>query len=415
MSIFSSLRRSRQQAKEHSAKVAEQKRIEENRVPYRHVPTHAASDAIACAPPSWREQTDRPKILEQNRRRSAMAAAGFSMNVPGIPRVGSSLSYVSYPGGDSTPVVRMPRPQSYSSMYPYQGRGDVIYSLPDAAHSEASSWKGKEVTRPYGYDTPRISPTPSKEGHTVDNSSNGSTSSQDEQLEMKSTRPAESAAVHRLHPSHSRRPSDASERQPGPAIRSTSRDSRPPPSTRGFASIPPSAVSNGYLSPSASAANIAGSSTPRSSSSKRNSFTTNTPNILPNADAPLQSVVIPNADFDFSASQDIASMTAPAVSARIGRIGNKDRNQSRSSRIYDLEPIESADTGSGYLSQERVDRGAMPPPVHPEDLANVFPESTQYKPDSHPTKGSKRLSKSSGAKLSKRHRWSLSRRPEVAV
>lgn len=412
MSIFSSLRRSRQQAKEHSAKVAEQKRKEENRVPYRHVPTHAASDAIACAPPSWREQTDRPKILEQNRRRSAMAAAGFSMNVPGIPRVGSSLSYVSYPVGDATPVVRIPRPQSYSSMYPYHGRGDVIYSLPDASHSEASSWKGKEVARPYGDETPRISPTPSKEGRTMDNSS---TSSQDEQLEMKPARAAESTAVHRLHPSHSRRPSDASERQPAAAVRSTSRDSRPPPSTRGFASIPPAAASNVYLSPSSSGPTNAGSSTPRSSSSKRNSFTTSTPVILPNAEAPLQPVAIPNADFDFSAPQDGAAMTAPVVSARMGRIGNKDRNQSRSSRIYDLEPIESMSTGSGYLGQERVYAGEMPPPVHPEDLANVFPESTQYKPDTRPAKATKRLSKSGGAKLSKKNRWSLSRRAEVTV
>lgn len=108
-------------------------------------------------------------------------------------------------------------------------------------------------------------------------------------------------------------------------------------------------------------------------------------------------------------------MTAPVVSARMGRIGNKDRNQSRSSRIYDLEPIESMSTGSGYLGQERVYAGEMPPPVHPEDLANVFPESTQYKPDTRPAKATKRLSKSGGAKLSKKNRWSLSRRAEVTV
>lgn len=160
MSIFSHIRKSRQQAKEHNAKVAEQKRRESAVLPYKHVPTHAASDAIACAPPSWREQADRPRIVEHNRRRSAMAAAGYSMNMPGAPRVSSSLSYVSYPSGDATPVVRMPRAQSYNNIYPYQGNRDVIYSMPDASMSQPSSWKGKDVYRGM-YDTSSSS-APSK-------------------------------------------------------------------------------------------------------------------------------------------------------------------------------------------------------------------------------------------------------------
>ena len=75
MSIFSGIRKSRRQAKEHNAKLAEQKKLEEEKVPYKHVPTHAATDAFASAPPSWRE-ADRTRIVEQNRRRSAMAASG---------------------------------------------------------------------------------------------------------------------------------------------------------------------------------------------------------------------------------------------------------------------------------------------------------------------------------------------------
>ncbi len=160
MSIFSHIRKSRQQAKEHNAKVAEQKKRESTVLPYKHVPTHAAADAIACAPPSWREQADRPRIAEQNRRRSAMAAAGYSMNMPGAPRVGSSLSHVSYPSGDATPVVRMPRAHSYNNIYPYQGNRDVIYSMPDASMSQPTSWKGKDTYRGM-YDTSSSS-APSK-------------------------------------------------------------------------------------------------------------------------------------------------------------------------------------------------------------------------------------------------------------
>lgn len=158
MSIFSHLRRSRQQAKEHTAKVAEQRRKEEDKIPYKHIPTHAAADAIASAPPSWREEADRPKIIEQNRRRSAMAAAGFSMSMsmssnPGIPRIGSSLSHVSYPNGDATPIVRVPRTQSYTSIYQYSGQRDIIYSMPDASFSQPT-WKGKEALRASVHDLP---------------------------------------------------------------------------------------------------------------------------------------------------------------------------------------------------------------------------------------------------------------------
>ncbi|OAA60766.1 hypothetical protein ISF_05805 [Cordyceps fumosorosea ARSEF 2679] len=154
MSIFSHLRKSRQQAKEHNAKLAEQKKKDSQRTPYRHVPTHAASDAISSAPPAWREVNDRPRIVEQNRRRSAMAAAGYSMNmpstttIPAMPRVTSSLSYVSYPSGEASPHVGMPRAYSSSSVHhPYGANREVVYSMPDATLSQPSSWKGKEVTR----------------------------------------------------------------------------------------------------------------------------------------------------------------------------------------------------------------------------------------------------------------------------
>lgn len=154
MSIFSNLRKSRQQAKEHKAKAAEQKKLDaQNAVPYKHVPTHAASDAIASAPPAWREAADRPRIVEQNRRRSAMAAAGFSMNMPSsttlaaLPRAPSSLSHVSYPSGEATPHVRVPRTYSYNSIHPYGGNREVIYPMPEASASRPSSWKGKDVSR----------------------------------------------------------------------------------------------------------------------------------------------------------------------------------------------------------------------------------------------------------------------------
>lgn len=111
MSIWSHIRKSRQQAKEHNAKLAEQEKKEQQKVPYRHVPTHAATDAFARAPPSWRE-ADRPRILQENRRRSALAVGAHHVNMLGAPRVGSSLSHVTYPGDDAAPVARPPKPVS---------------------------------------------------------------------------------------------------------------------------------------------------------------------------------------------------------------------------------------------------------------------------------------------------------------
>ena len=45
--------------------------------PYRHIPTHAAMDAMAGSPTCYREQ-DRQKIREQHRRRSARNVAAMS-------------------------------------------------------------------------------------------------------------------------------------------------------------------------------------------------------------------------------------------------------------------------------------------------------------------------------------------------
>jgi hypothetical protein len=161
MSIFSSMKRSRQSAKEHNAKLAEQKKREAEKPPYKHTPTHAATDAIDSAPPAWR-QADRTKIIEANRRRSAMAASSHHMSMPSIHRAGSNLSYVSFPSGSVTPAMRVPRTHSYTAVSSY---GSVMGRELDMmeAQTQTRSAKGKEVSRAARYsEMPRISPTPSK-------------------------------------------------------------------------------------------------------------------------------------------------------------------------------------------------------------------------------------------------------------
>ena len=279
MSVFGLIRKGRQAAKEHNAKQAEkdkkdQKDQGQEKVPYKHVPRHAAIDAMAGGPASFRD-ADRQKIQEQNRRRSALTASGYQMpsgmSTPvhlSMTRVNSTLSNVSFPSGYVSPVVQMPRSYSYGGMSPgwsHQG-GEMVYTSLD--HPVLTSSKGKGVERIL-IDSGRASrsssngsshrtaietPGSAKGGAASPvGSSSGSTSSQDD-LEMKSpsqsnksqspaivsvnpVRPISEAAdyFHRLHPaSHSRRPSDPYAN--GSYYPPQTRNSRPGPPSRSSSS-----------------------------------------------------------------------------------------------------------------------------------------------------------------------------------
>jgi len=116
MSIFSRLKLSKKAAKEHKQKVSQQINSEHvPKPPYKHVPTHAAVDALTGAPSSWKHE-DRPKILEHHKRRSMMT----------ISRTGSALSTRT---DQPIPAVpSLPRNNSYNSYNPtWNDRGDFSY------------------------------------------------------------------------------------------------------------------------------------------------------------------------------------------------------------------------------------------------------------------------------------------------
>lgn len=420
MSIFSNIRKSRQQAKEHNAKLAEQKKKEEDSIPYRHVPTHAAIDAFASAPPSWRETADRPKIIEQNRRRNAMAASGHHMNIPApnFPRVGSSLSYVSYPG-QANPKARMPRAYSYNGVSPYtDGSRDIIYPIPDVAHSEPECLKE---------DSPLES----------NSDSNGS----QEDLEMKNskavsmTRPATATeTVHRLHPSsRSRRTSDASldhramtnsaNNKAGPS--KSSRDSRPPPSTRGFNALPASAVLVPVQARAAASPLLAAAIAPTvretrnsSSDSSRQNSSSSLPGLTPTSikhpstfaqvspsplvtpppDLSLDAALGNRADTDRSYFEDPTSATAAAPTRK-----STDRPGSKVTRFTELES-----SGADDISIH-----ALPPAPHAQ-VVNFFPEPAAPEPEPAESKKGKRKKPSKGGgggKLLKKNRRSTVQAP----
>ncbi|KAK4450139.1 hypothetical protein QBC34DRAFT_82817 [Podospora aff. communis PSN243] len=141
MSVFSVFKRGRQAAKEHTAKQAEQKKQEGVKTPYKHVPKHAAIDAMSSGPASSRDY-DRPRIQEQNRKRNAMTANGTATpSFNGLPRVHSALSNVSYPASYATPIVQMPRSYSYSTTH----LAEIRHSMVD--FTSPGTLKGKGVER----------------------------------------------------------------------------------------------------------------------------------------------------------------------------------------------------------------------------------------------------------------------------
>lgn len=93
-----------------------------------------------------------------------MAASGLTkMPGPaGLPRVSSSLSQVTYPSVNASPMGSLPRAYSYSGVPPpapyWQERNkSSIYSVPDGSRI---SLKGKEVDRSWG--SGRNSPSSAK-------------------------------------------------------------------------------------------------------------------------------------------------------------------------------------------------------------------------------------------------------------
>ncbi|PHH78644.1 hypothetical protein CDD80_6536 [Ophiocordyceps camponoti-rufipedis] len=360
MSILSHIRKSRQQAKEHTARLAEQdkKAAEQPQSHYRHVPTHAASDAFASAPPGWREQ-DRPRIVEENRRRSAMAAAAAAAGYQGATgsRVGASrLSRVSYPADDAgSPMIRQ-----------------------CACHSPATDLSAAE-------------------------SSAGSSGSGDD-VDVAGP----SRRLH--HQVRSRRASDASAQRrsaskPARGSSGPSRDPRPPPSMRGFASIarlslppPPPQVAGPIPSPaplirraSANASSSSSSSSLQAVEPSKSSWPSTAP------------LVADRRRTHVSDSVPSSSHGSPQLTPRNRRTVSAAQSPRLEAAASDSHP-------------NRPDRVLSLPPLAHHDLANVFPESAALYPPapSSSAKTDKCTPKGMG-RLVKRSRWAGSKAPAVAV
>lgn len=80
MSIFSKIKGANKAAKDHKKKAQEPaQEAKDVPVPYKHIPTHAAIDALSGAPSSWREE-DRSAIRAQHKRRSMLPRNDSNMS-----------------------------------------------------------------------------------------------------------------------------------------------------------------------------------------------------------------------------------------------------------------------------------------------------------------------------------------------
>ncbi|KAL8921803.1 MAG: hypothetical protein Q9208_005560 [Pyrenodesmia sp. 3 TL-2023] len=115
MSIFSKIKGAKKAAAEHKQAKALEVPVEkkDTPIPYRHVPTHAATDALTGAPSSWREE-DRAAISYQHKRRSMMTRNSSTLSSTiraSNSYTGSDLSsYGMLPGGQAPGHASSSRP-----------------------------------------------------------------------------------------------------------------------------------------------------------------------------------------------------------------------------------------------------------------------------------------------------------------
>lgn len=215
MSVFSKIVRSKKAASAHKQEEQQKEKNVPAKVPYKHVPTHAAIDALSGAPSTWKVE-DRSKIREHHKRRSQMAS-----------RTHSTLSTVSYLNSNAGPSSAgpslLPRNNSYNSYNPaWFDRGGEVYQEP-------AQKKPRQSRSHFSHDSgigPSVRPSPlasnmhSEDVSPVMSSGNSSTSDSSDNLEISFAQPAhvlprpQSMHVNSFNSNHSNQSNRMSRPQP---------------------------------------------------------------------------------------------------------------------------------------------------------------------------------------------------------
>ena len=159
MSIFTKLKQSKKAAREFKEKKAQEENVvkaqEETvvKVPYKHVPSHAAIDALSGAPSSWKVE-DRTKIMEHHKRRSQLQMSRSGSAVSSVSNLQSAVGLASS-SSQSLNTPHLPRNRSYDRNY----RLEQSY-LANAANNELHPQKRYRPSRTHSHHDSGIGPSP---------------------------------------------------------------------------------------------------------------------------------------------------------------------------------------------------------------------------------------------------------------
>lgn len=112
MSILDKIRGVKRAASQHKAKGSKSDDAKPVVEPYKHIPTHAAIDALSGAPSSWKAE-DRTAIIAQHKRRSAMSRQNSGLSTVTTINRGNSFNTTEWT--TTTTDQRRHRP-AYQSM-----------------------------------------------------------------------------------------------------------------------------------------------------------------------------------------------------------------------------------------------------------------------------------------------------------
>ncbi|KAL8852658.1 MAG: hypothetical protein Q9221_002418 [Calogaya cf. arnoldii] len=141
MSIFSKIKGAKKAADKHkhAKSTVVPVEIKDTPIPYRHIPTHAAVDALTGAPASWREE-DRAAIKHQHKRRSQMTRNSSTLS-------GTLHPSSSYAGSDFSNYGMMPAGNAASgSSRPSPARLDTRRSIQGTGHYQPSPLASNRVS-----------------------------------------------------------------------------------------------------------------------------------------------------------------------------------------------------------------------------------------------------------------------------
>lgn len=142
MSIFSKVKNAKKAAEKHKRASSQTQAEIKPPTRYKHIPTHAAQDALSCAPTSWTVEESRAKISAAHRRKSDLSRTSSFVQASSEPAM-ASRGYIhrTESGMSIDSVITKQRHSSYQSpsAYAYSGYVPPPRNRPYFTHASGSS------------------------------------------------------------------------------------------------------------------------------------------------------------------------------------------------------------------------------------------------------------------------------------